>query len=156
VGSTNLQDHAIQEPAQKILTTLFPESVRAAATSLVEGPVQRFGGALGNVLVLCALALASPPWVGLAALPIGVLWLAVALALWRIYPTLLLEMATSDAMHTDVALALPELVDRGTVRVLAASLLDPDRRRCRAACELVVEAPRTPAVTALARAVHHG
>src|SRR5262249_37762849 len=67
VGSANLQDHAIQEPAQKILATLFPERVRAAATSLVEGPVQRAGGSLGNILVLCGLAIANPAAVGFAA-----------------------------------------------------------------------------------------
>ncbi len=153
VGGTNLQDHAIQEPAQRILVTLLPERVRAAATSLVEGPVQRTGSALGNVLVLCALAVSTPAWVGLVALPIAGLWLAIAIALWRIYPTLLLEVAATGPMHAEMTQSLPELVDPGTVRVLLSSLVDPDLRRCRAACALVIEAPRTAAVATLARAV---
>lgn len=153
VGGTNLQDHAIQEPAQKILATLFPEHVRAAATSLIEGPVQRTGGALGNILVLCALALSTPASVGFTALPLAGLWLAIAIALWRIYPTLLLEVAVAGPMHADVTQSLPELVDPGTVRMLASALLDPDPRRCRAACALIIETPHARAVVVLARAI---
>jgi hypothetical protein len=129
--------------------------VRTAATSLIEGPVQRTGGACGNLLVLAVLALSTPASVGFAALPIAGLWLAVAIALWRIYPTLLLEVATAGPMHADVALSLPELVDRGTLRVLETSLIDADPRRCRAACALVVEAPLARAATALARAARN-
>jgi cyclic nucleotide-binding protein len=152
VSGVNLQDHAIQEPAQRILVTLFPERLRAAAAALIEGPVQRLGGALGNVLVLCALAISTPAWIGVAALPIAATWLAVAIVLWRIYPTLLLELASAGRIHPDVALSLPELMDPGTLRVLRSSLVDPDLRRCRAACELVAQAPRDRAVTALAHA----
>jgi hypothetical protein len=152
IGGTNLQDHAIQEPAQRILATLFPERVRAAATSLIDGPVQRTGGALGNILVLCALAVSSPAWIGFTALPIAAMWLAAAIVLWRIYPALLLEVAAARA-HTDVAPGLRQLVDPGTVRVLERSLIDPDPRRCRAACTLVIEALPASAVTTLARAI---
>ena len=152
MGGANLQDHAVQEPAQRILVTLFPERVRLAATSLIDGPVQRLGGALGNVLVLCALAVATPAWIGFVALPITALWLAVAITLWRIYPTLLLEVASEGGMRPDVAMSLPELMDPGTLRVLASSLVDPDSRRCRAACELVVEAPGSGAAAVLANA----
>jgi hypothetical protein len=153
VAGANLQDHAIQEPAQRILATLFPERLRAAATSLIEGPVQRFGGALGNVLVLSALAISGPAWIGFAALPLAAFWLLIAIDLWRIYPTVLIEVATAGPMHADVALSLPELMDPGTLRVLSASLIDPDPRRCRAACALVIEAPRGRAIAALARAI---
>ena len=153
VGTTNLQDHAIQEPAQRILVTLLPERVRAAATSLVEGPIQRMGGALGNILVLCALAVSTPAWVGFVALPIAGLWLAIAIALWRIYPALLIEVAATGPMHADVAHALPELVDPGTLRVLTSYLVDPDPRHCAAACSLVREAPRRRAIATLAQAI---
>ncbi|HVN86654.1 MAG TPA: cyclic nucleotide-binding domain-containing protein [Candidatus Binatia bacterium] len=153
VGSANLQDHAIQEPAQRILVTLLPERARAAATSLIEGPVQRLGSAFGNILVLGALAVSTPAWVGFTALPIAALWLAIAVVLWRIYPTLLIEVAATGPMHADVAQLLPELVDPGTLRVLTASLVDPDPRRCRAACALVIEAPWRRAVATLARAL---
>ena len=155
MGGTNLQDHAIQDPAQQILITLFPERVRAVATSLIQGPVQRTGGAVGNLLVLAALWASTPASVGFTALPVAALWLGVAITLWRIYPTLLLEVATAGPMHADVALSLPELVDGGTVRVLEASLVDPDPRRCRAACALVAEAPLARAATALARAARN-
>ena len=156
VGGTNLQDHAIQEPAQRILATLLPERVRAAATSLIEGPVQRTGSALGNILVLCALAVSTPASVGFVALPIAAFWLAISIALWRIYPTLLLEVACTGPMHADVTHSLPELVDAGTARVLLASLVSGDSRRCRAACALVIEAPRARAVATLARAIREG
>jgi hypothetical protein len=153
VGTANLQDHAVQEPAQRILVTLLPERARAAATSLIEGPIQRLGGATGNLLVLGALAVSSPAWVGFVALPIAALWLASATALWRIYPTLLLEVAATGPLHTDVAQSLPELVDPSTLRVLQSRLIDPDLRLCRAACALVAEAPHRRTVAALARAI---
>ncbi len=153
VGGTNLQDHAIQEPAQRILITLLPERVRAAAMSLIEGPVQRIGSATGNVLVLCVLGMTTAAWVGFAALPIAACWLLVAIALWRVYPTLLLEAAVAAPTPASLTESLPELVDSGTIRVLMSALLDPDPRRCRAGCALVVEGPRAPALATLARAV---
>ena len=152
VSGTTLQDHAIQEPAQRILVTLFPERIRALATSLIEGPAQRAGGALGNLLVVAALAVSTPAWVGFVALPITALWLAVAIALWRIYPTLLLEVATAGPPRSNGTGALAELIDPGTLRALRAALIGPDLRRCRAACDLALEAPPVYAVEALARA----
>ena len=116
VGGTNLQDHAIQEPAQRILVTLFPERLRAAATSLIDGPVQRAGGALGNVLVLIIIAVSTPAWVGFTALPVACVWLGVAVVLYRLYPTLLLEVARSG--RRSEAKLLPEMVDAATMRVL--------------------------------------
>jgi hypothetical protein len=41
MAGANLQDHAVYDPAQKVLVTLFPERQRPAATSLIDGPVQR-------------------------------------------------------------------------------------------------------------------
>jgi hypothetical protein len=155
VAAATLQDHAIYEPAQKILATLFRERVRPAVMTLVEGPVRRFGGALGNVVVLGALALGTPAWVGFVGLPIAGLWLAVAIVLWRIYPTLLLEVASARRAQVDERLPFADLVDARTLRLLEASLLDPDRDRCRAACELVAEAPRSRAIRALARAARY-
>jgi len=153
VGGANLQDHAIQEPAQRILITLLPERIRPAATSLIDGPVQRFGGAVGNVLVLCVIAVSAPAMVGFTALPIAALWLATAIALWRVYPALLLEATAAAPMHAAMTESLPELVDPSTVRVLMSALVDPEPRRCRAGCALVVEGPRAQAVATLARAV---
>src|SRR5262249_14455872 len=108
VGGTNLQDHAIQEPAQRVLVTLFPERLRAAATSVIEGPVTRAGGALGNVLVLIVIAVATPAWVGFTALPFAVVWLALSIILYRVYPTLLLEVAHS-ARSAPAPTILPEM-----------------------------------------------
>ncbi len=62
---------------------LFPERQRPAATSLIDGPVQRVGGVLGNLIVIAVIALGTPAWVGVAGLPIAGLWVvggAAALA----------------------------------------------------------------------------
>ncbi len=152
VAGVTLQDHAVYDPAQKVLVTLFRERVRPAVTTLVEGTVRRAGGALGNLIILAALALGTPAWVGYAGLPIAALWLVVTAALWRIYPTLLVEVARAGRGHGGDAPAFGEMIDSGTLRVLEASLADPDPQRCRAACALVVEGPPARAVEALARA----
>jgi AAA family ATP:ADP antiporter len=152
VAATTLQDHAVYDPAQQVLVTLFPERQRPAATSLIQGPVQRTGAVLGNLLVLGVLAVAAPAWVGIVGLPIAGLWAAAALMLWRIYPTLLLEMASIRRLQIEERLALSELVDPATQRVLAASLVDASPQRVRAACMLVAEGPLEPAVAALAHA----
>jgi ATP/ADP translocase len=153
MAGATLQDHAVYDPAQKILVTLFPERVRAAATSLIEGPVQRFGGALGNAVILAALAFGAPAWAGLAGLPFAAVWLAVTVVLWRVYPALLLEVASARRGHLDEALRVPELVNQSTLRALETWLVDPDPQRCRAAGALVAELPAARAVRVLARAV---
>jgi hypothetical protein len=152
MAGTTLQDHAVYDPAQQVLVTLFPERQRAAATTLIEGPLQRAGAALGNLLVLGVIAVAEPGWIAMIGLPIAGLWVAAALRLWRIYPTLLLEMASLRRLHVDEGLALSELVDPVTQRLLAASLVDANPQRVRAACTLVAEGPLQPAVAALAHA----
>ena len=153
MAGASLQDHAIYDPAHKMLVTLFPERVRPAATTLIEGPVRRAGGTLGNAVVLGVLALGTPASVALVGLPIAVLWLVVAVVLWRIYPTLLLEVARARPLRLTARLPLPELVDRGTLRMLEASLSSPEPQHCRAACALLAETPTRPAVDALARAL---
>ena len=154
MAGASLQDHAVYDPAQKVLTTLFPERQRPAATSLLEGPVQRVGGVLGNLIVIAVIALGTPAWVGVAGLPIAGLWVVAALLLWRIYPTLLLELM-SVHHPADDSLPLRELLDPATQRVLAASLLDPATHRVRAACALVAAGPAALAIDALARAAVH-
>jgi hypothetical protein len=152
MAAATVQDHAVYDPAQQVLVTLFPERQRPAATTLISGPVPRAGAVLGNLLVLAVLAVGTAAWVGLVGIPLAGLWAAAALTLWRIYPTLLLEMASIRRLYVEEGLALPELVDPATQRVLAASLVDPNPQRVRAACTLVVEGPPGPAAAALAHA----
>jgi hypothetical protein len=100
---------------------------------------------------MAALGLGGAVAVSYAAAPLAVLWLVVVLALWRVYPSLLLEGARSR--RSDVALPLTELLDARTLRVLEAPLTDPDRQRCRAACALLREAGGARVVIAVARAL---
>lgn len=155
VTGANLQDHAIFDPAMKVLTTLFRESVRPTVTALIDGPIRRLGGALGNVAILCALAIGTPPWVGIVGLPIAALWLVVTLALWRIYPTLLLEATSLWPIRSKDARPLAELLDPRTVRALETNLIGGDPDGCRVACDLVAESPRPLAIGTLARAARH-
>jgi hypothetical protein len=152
MAAVRLQDHAVYEPAQQTLFTLFNDRSRAAATAWVDGPLKRGGGVLGNVVILCALAVGSPIWVGYLGLPVALAWLAVAIGLWRAYPTILLQASTSRGAAARDALPLDELVDPRTVRVLESYLIDPDRERCRAACQLVADGPAERGIDALARA----
>lgn len=138
-AATRLQDKAVYDPALRVLFSLFPESIRSRASAIVEGPVKRLGGAIGNVAVLNALALASPIWVGRAALPVALAWLAAALWLWRRYPGLLLRSVAERAAG-DGVLEHAELLDRATVRALAVELGSPDPARVRAAVGLVADA----------------
>ncbi|MCC6763147.1 MAG: cyclic nucleotide-binding domain-containing protein [Deltaproteobacteria bacterium] len=153
VAGVNLQDHAVYDPAQRILVTLFPERVRAAVTTLIDGPVKRAGGLVGNVLIITALAFGTPLWVGYAGLPVAAAWLVLALVLWRLYPTMLLQVATARRSEFEDPPPLTDLLDGGTVRLLEQSLVSTDLERCRAACEIVVEAIPRRAVRALARAL---
>ncbi len=153
VAGANLQDHAVYDPAQRILVTLFPERVRAAVTTLIDGPVKRTGSVLGNLVIIAALALGTPLWVGFAGVPIAAAWLVLALVLWRLYPQMLLQVATARHNDFEDPPPLTELLDGGTVRLLEQSLVSTDRERCRAACEIVVEATPRRAVRALARAL---
>jgi len=151
MAGAKLQDNAVYDPGQRILFNLFPESRRASATTLLEGPVKRAGGALGNLLVLSLVAAAGAAWVGFAAIPICLVWLGAALVLWRIYPTLLVQASRHRVRfgeEADMALML----DRTTLRALKPSLLDESPNRARAAVGLVCEAEPSAAVPLLASA----
>lgn len=149
-AGTQLQDNAVYDPAVRVLCSLFPEEFRARATALIEGPVKRGGGALGNALIVLALAIGSAPLVGYVAMPIAFLWLVVALVLWRRYPRLLLDAA---ATRTTTGEAMEgELLDAATVRALVPEMCSPDPARARLAVELVADAEPERAVVALADA----
>ena len=143
---------AIYEPALRVLFNLLPDEQRPRATALLEGPVDRLGGALGNVVVLAALALGTPVWVGYFGIPIAIGWAVVAAILWWRYPTLLIAAASERGSLGD-ARESAEFVDAATLRVLSAQLVDPDPARCRIAVDLVCAATPERALEALAGAL---
>jgi AAA family ATP:ADP antiporter len=153
MAGATLQDHAVYDPAQRILTTLFPERVRTAVATVVEGPVKRTGAVIGNVAVLGILAVGTPVWVGWFGVPIAGLWLIVWLLLWRRYPALLLEVVNAERGDAPASRSARSLLDIVTLRGLERVLVEPDLDRCRAACALVIEAPPRRAVTTLVRAL---
>lgn len=151
MGATQLQDKAIQDPALRVLASLFPESLRSRATALLEGPVKRVGGVLGNVGVLLALGVGTAAWVARGALPVALAWLGAAFALWRAYPRLLLRSGTSRPRGVGVEDAA--LLDRATVRALAVELGSSDAARAGVAIALVAEAEPQLAATVFAGAL---
>ena len=151
MAGTKLQDHAIYDPAQRILFNLFPEAIRVRATALLEGPVKRSGGAVGNIVVLGAIGLGGAVWVGYMALPIALAWIAAIAVLWRGYPRLLLQVSAGRARFGET-MDLSEMLDVGTMRVLGATLRDEDPVRCAGAIDLVMEARPELSVVALAEA----
>ncbi|HXJ36942.1 MAG TPA: cyclic nucleotide-binding domain-containing protein [Candidatus Eisenbacteria bacterium] len=153
MAGATLQDHAVYDPAQRILLTLFPEHVRATVTALVDGAAKRVGAVAGNLVVIAILGVGSAAWVGWIGLPVAVLWLVLALMLWWQYPTLLLEVAAAEHGGAGSPKPLAVLLDTSTLRGIGKSLESPDLARCRAACALVAEAPPTRAVATLARAL---
>ena len=150
-AGTKLQDNAIYEPALRILYNLFPEEVRSRATTMLEGPIKRAGGAAGNLTMMVILAVASAGAVGYVAIPIAGLWLIASLRLWRAYPALLLRASTRRA-SSDEEIDLAEMLDPGTLRELSAHLNDPDPAACSAAIALVSVAEPRLAAGALAEA----
>jgi hypothetical protein len=150
MAGTKLQDEAIYDPALRVLYGLLPESIRARATAMIEGPVKRGGGAVGNAAIVAALALGSPPWVGYLALPVALGWLVVSLVLWRRYPRLLLD--TAAARSTRRQDLESELFDATTVHALVADMNSDDTTRARLAVELVAGADARVAAPALAEA----
>ena len=151
VAGARVQDDAIYDPGVRILFNLFPDELKARATAMLEGPVKRVGGTLGNILTLSALALGSAAWVGYAAFPIVAVWLVVAVVLWRLYPSLLLRASAHRVALSDTNVA-EELFDPVTLRALSANLVDPDAGKCEAAIELVAGAPPGLAVEVFADA----
>jgi CRP/FNR family cyclic AMP-dependent transcriptional regulator len=146
---TRLGDLAIRDPALLVLSNFLPERIRGAASALLDGPVRRTGAALGNLGVLAALGLGGPVVVGLLALPVGLVWLGVAIRLWRSYPSLLLGASAAPTMLGE-GVDLSEVLDDATLRGLAGRLRDSDPGRCAAAIELVCEGRRDLAVQLLA------
>jgi len=152
LGSGRLTEDGIAGPGRRVLFNLFPERMRSRAGGLLEGPVNRLGGVLGNGSVLSALALGAAPLIAWVAVPVALLWLALALVLWRAYPRLLLQ-ASGERGLVGAEADMAKLLDPGTLRALATSLTDPDPRVCRAAVDLVRAADPTSAVEVLADAL---
>ncbi len=151
MAGTKVQDEAVYDPALRVLYSLFPESNRARATALIEGPMKRGGGAVGNAAIVVALALGSAAWVGYLALPITLVWLLASLVLWRRYPQLLLEAAAARrGRHESLE---NELLDPATVRALAREMSGEDSGRARLAVELVRDADAELAIAILADTV---
>jgi len=149
MAATKLQDNAVYEPAMRVFFNLFPDRLRSRAGSFLDGPVKRGAGALGNVIIIVALAAASHQWVGYAGMGLAALWIGVSWILWREYPRLLLA-ATAVRRGRDLEIAM---LDPATVRVLSRHLLDPDPERCAAAISLVDEARPKLAIPALVPAL---
>jgi AAA family ATP:ADP antiporter len=153
MAGTKLQDNAVYDPAVRILFNLFPEDIRPRAMALLEGPVKRAGGVLGNVAILIAVGVGSAAWVGITALPVTVVWLAIAIVLWRAYPALLLQ-ASARPSRFGADFDVSEMLDPNTLRGLSGHLLDPDPARCRVAVDLVSEAKPELAAGILAEAAN--
>lgn len=152
LAGTKLVDDAVFDPALRVLYNLFREGIRARAGALLEGPVKRTGGVLGNLLTQAAIAVGGAGLVGFIALPAAAAWTTVALLLWRIYPRLLLGAAGTRGTRGLDPLPISELLDRGTERMLAQRLISPDPEVCRVAMDLCAEADPLRAVGSFARA----
>lgn len=152
MAAASLQDKALGEPAERTLATLFPESTRPTVAALLDGMLKRFGGVLGNVLVLITIWGSLEAVLPRIAIPFAFVWLAAGIALARVYPALLLEAATQTRFGRGDA-PDEDLLDARTIRLLEASLLDPDSERCAAACDLALDAPAGVAVTVTAKAL---
>jgi len=139
MAGTKLQDNAVYDPAIRVLFNLLPEGFRSRAMALLEGPVKRAGGAVGNLATMLAVEVGTAVWVGFLALPVSALWLVVALVLWRAYPALLMQ-ASSGRPRFGQDFDLAEMLDPNTLRGLRVHLLDPDPASCRIAIDLVSEA----------------
>jgi hypothetical protein len=153
MASTRLVDTALFDPALRVLYNLFHERVRPRASALLEGPIKRGAGAAGAAITQGAIAFGGAGVIAFLALPIALLWFAVAAVLWRSYPTLLLQAAGARGRRE--RLPVRELLDQATGRALARQLASSDPEECRAAIELCCEADPLRAVATLARAARH-
>ncbi len=152
-GASRFIEDGISDSASRVLYNLFPEGVRGRVSGLLEGPVNRIGGVLGNGAVLAAVALGvSAPLLGSLAIPLASLWAVSALVLWRTYPRLLLRASAEHGL-AGAGIDRAALVDPTTLRSLSTDLADPDPSVCRAAVDLVVEGEPALAVRALATAL---
>lgn len=152
LGAGRITEDGIGGSALRVLFNLFPEEQRSRAAGLLEGPVARTGGVLGNSLVLLALAFDLGGVIAYGALPVASLWLLAALALWRAYPSLLLR-ASAERSLVGVGADRETLLDPRTVRALGPYLLDADPAVCRTALELVADADPAVGVPVLAEAL---
>jgi hypothetical protein len=151
MSGTKLVDNAVCDPGLRVLLDLLPGRYRARAMALLEGPIKRGGGAVGNLLVLAAISAGSALWVGRIALPISLTWLVAAIVLWRAYPGLLIDAVDAPRGLSEEGVAI-EMLDATTLRQLVRHLRDPSPERCRVAIELVREGPPQLAVASLAAA----
>jgi hypothetical protein len=151
-GAARFTESGISDSASRVLYNLFPDEVRSRATGLLEGPVYRMGGVLGNAFVLEALAIGGAAWISWAALPVGLFWLASALILWRVYPELLLRASAEHGL-AGAGIDRATLLDRATLRTLAKRLVDPDLRIARAAVDLVIDGEPDQVIAILAEAI---
>jgi hypothetical protein len=151
-GVARVAEDGISNSAARVLYNLFPDGTRVRASGLLEGPVYRLGGVLGNTFVLGAIAVGGAAWVGWTALPVAAFWLGSAIVLWRAYPRLLLRASAEHGL-VGAGIDRAALLDRATVRRLATGLVDADPRICRAAVDLMVDAEPTTAVRLLAEAI---
>ena len=149
---TRLYNQSIYQPALKVLFNLFPESVRARATAFLDGPLDRLGGAVGNLLVLGTLQVATASAISYVAIPVVAAWAFTASVLWRVYPKLLLGAASERRLGSDPGEDPTTLLDRTTLRGLFDQLRGSDRARCRAAISLVADAKPEDAIATLIEA----
>jgi AAA family ATP:ADP antiporter len=152
LGAGRITEDGIAGPGMRVLFNLFPERLRARASGLLQGPINRVGGVVGNGAVLLALAAGATSLIAWAALPVAILWTAAALKLWRSYPKLLLQ-ASGERSLASAGADMATLLDARTIRALAKSLRDPDPRVCRAAVDLVRAAEPASGVEVLAEAL---
>jgi len=145
-AGTEVEDKAVYDPGLRVLYNLFPANLRKKATALLEGPVKRAGGAVGNTLTIIATQVGSALWVGYTALPIAALWVVASYGLWRRYPKLLLEASAESGIEDK------QLLDAATVRALVPEMCQEDSARARVAVAIVSEAEPALAVDALAEA----
>lgn len=152
LGAARLTEDGIAGSALRVIFNLFPDHLRSRAASLLEGPINRLGGVVGNAMVMGALTLGGGPWIGYGAMPIALVWLSASLSLRRAYPTLLLQ-ASAERSLTTAGADKAQLLDPATLRALSPHLASGDPHECRAAIDLVTGAPPELAVGPLARAV---
>lgn len=139
LSGATVQDQGVHDPAQRLLTVLFPEEVRARVTALVEGTSKRAGGVLGNLLVLASVGIGSVTWVGVLGVPIAIAWLAITLRIWRGYPSLVLSLATHTSRVARGGAPAHEILDASTLRTIARALPGEDLDRTRASIEVLRE-----------------
>ena len=151
-GLAQVSEDGVSDSAARVLYNLFPDGVRSYATGLLEGPINRLGGLVGNALLMGALALGGASWIGWGALLVGVPWLLSGLVLWRGYPGLLLQASAEHGL-AGAGVDRATLLDAATLRSLAVQLVAPDAARCRAAIDLLVDGETRLVVRLLAEAV---